>query len=75
LPVSTQQLLQKEVQKWLPQVSLSFATDAQQSPGLIMQVGGAQVAWTTDSYIDGLAELLTQQTANSAAVRLSTDER
>ena len=75
LPVSTQQLLQEEVQKWLPQVRLSFATDAQQAPGLIMQVGGAQVSWTTDSYTDGLAELLTQQTANSAAVRLSTDER
>src|SRR5690606_11619891 len=75
VPVSKQQWLQNGVLNCLPQVMLSFATDAKQSPGLIIQVGGAHVAWTTDTYIDGLAELLTQQAANSAAVRLSTDER
>ncbi len=75
LAKDTQALLQSEVQQWLPDVALSFATDAQQAPGLIMQVGGAQVAWTTDSYMDELAELLTQHAASAAAVRLDTDER
>lgn len=64
LSASTQGLLQKEVQQWLPEVSLSFETNAQQSPGLIMQVGGAQVAWTTDSYMDELAELLKQHASS-----------
>ena len=64
---------EKEVQQWLPKVTLSYITDEQQSPGLIMQVGGAQVAWTTDSYMDELAELLTQHASSAAAVRLTTD--
>lgn len=64
LPAATQDLLQKEVQPWLPEVTLVFETNAQQAPGLIMQVGGTQVAWTTDSYIDELAELLTQHASS-----------
>lgn len=75
LPAATQTLLEKEVQQWLPEVNLSFATDEQQSPGLIMQVGGAQVAWTTDSYMDELAQLLTQHASSAAAVRLTSDGR
>lgn len=65
LAPATQSLLQKEVQQWLPKVSLNFETNATQSPGLIMQIGGAQVAWTTDSYIDELAELLKQHASTS----------
>lgn len=75
LAQDTQALLQSEVQQWLPDVALSFATDAQQAPGLIMQVGGAQVAWTTDSYMDELAQLLTQHASSTASLRLDTDER
>lgn len=70
LSAATQTLLQSQVQQWLPDVVLSFATDAQQSPGLVMQVGGAQVSWTTDSYMDELAQLLTSHTSSAAAVRL-----
>ncbi len=72
---ATQALLQTEVQKWLPEITVSFITDAQQSPGLVMQVGGAQVAWTTDSYMDELAELLAQHATSAVSVRLSTDGR
>lgn len=75
LSAETQELLQKEVQQWLPEVTLSFTTDAQQSPGLVMQVGGAQVAWTTDSYMDELAELLTQHASSAALARSNADER
>lgn len=64
LPTATQTLLQNEVQQWLPDVTLTFETQAEQSPGLIMQIGGAQVAWTTDSYIDELAELLKQHASS-----------
>ena len=75
LSAATQALLQTEVQQWLPEVSLSFATDAQQSPGLVMQVGGAQVSWTTDSYMDEFAELLTTHASSKASVRLTADNR
>lgn len=75
LPVATQNLLQQHVEQWLPKVSLSFATDAQQAPGLVMQVGGAQVAWTTDSYMDELAELLTQHASTAALAPSNADER
>lgn len=68
LPEATQRLLEKEVQQWLPTVKLSFETNAEQSPGLMMQVGGAQVAWTTDSYMDELAELLTQHASSNRGV-------
>ena len=75
LPAATQALLQTEVQQWLPDVTLNFATDERQARGLVMQVGGAQVAWTTDSYMDELAELLTQHAASAAAARLAVDDR
>ena len=75
LPAATQTLLQSEVQQWLPEVTLSFVTDAQQSPGLVMQVGGAQVSWTTDSYMDEFAELLTAHASGAASVRLTTESR
>lgn len=71
LPAATQSLLEQEVQQWLPKVQLTFVTDAQQAPGLMMQVGGAQVAWTTDSYMDELAELLTQHASSAATLRLT----
>ena len=75
LSAATQALLQTEVQQWLPDVTLSFTTDAQQSPGLVMQVGGAQVSWTTDSYMDEFAELLTTHASSKASVRLTADNR
>lgn len=75
LPEATQVLLQTEVQQYLPDVLLSFATDPQQSPGLVMQVGGAQVAWTTDSYMDELAGLLAEDSTATASARLSSSGR
>ena len=75
LSAATQTLLQSQVQQWLPEVVLSFSTDAQQSPGLVMQVGGAQVSWTTDSYMDELAQLLTSHTSSAEIGRASCRER
>ena len=50
--------LEVDLQKILPNVTLHFETDAKQSPGLILRMGGAQVAWTVDTYIEGLDDLL-----------------
>ena len=52
LPDSAQRKMKSELMSILPDCSLRFATDSAQSPGLVLRVGGAQVAWNVDSYID-----------------------
>lgn len=72
--VSSRDPLAKAVQKNLitdlkaivPKVDVSFETDETQSAGLILRVGGAQLAWTVDSYIDGLHAMLDDKFATSA---------
>lgn len=54
LPEAAQAQLTADIKQLLPQLSLRFITDDEQAPGLILQVGGAQVAWTIDSYTDEL---------------------
>ncbi|MFA7437341.1 hypothetical protein [Castellaniella sp.] len=61
------QRLDADLQALLPGVRLTFATDAQQAPGLAIQVGGMQVAWTVDSYMDELDDMVAQHQA--AAMR------
>ena len=56
-----QEQLRRELQQLLPQLALTFTTDAKQAAGLILRVGGAQVAWTLDSYTDELADQLTKR--------------
>lgn len=58
LSLSDQAQLRSDLQQLLPQLTLSFITDAEQAAGLILRVGGAQVAWTLDSYTDELESLL-----------------
>lgn len=58
LPQDARDRLKAELQKLLPEATLGFETDTQQAPGLILRLGGAQVAWTVDTYIDGLEEVL-----------------
>jgi F-type H+-transporting ATPase subunit b len=52
------------LQAQFPDIQLRFETDAAQAPGLMLRMGGAQVAWTVDSYIDGLDALMADQLAN-----------
>ncbi|HOW48100.1 MAG TPA: hypothetical protein PLB26_10635 [Rubrivivax sp.] len=40
------------LQRLLPGVQPHFAVDAAQARGLTLQLGGARVAWTIDSYLD-----------------------
>ncbi len=58
LPQDARARLKADLRKLLPKVTLRFETDAAQAPGLILRLGGAQVAWTVDTYIDGLNALL-----------------
>lgn len=55
-----------ELAHFLPGVELHFAVDAQQSPGVIIQVGGARLAWTIDSYMDGFDAALARMHAAGA---------
>ncbi|MFD1008440.1 F0F1 ATP synthase subunit B family protein [Oceanisphaera ostreae] len=61
LSLNDQAQLRSDLQPLLPQLSLSFMTDAEQAAGLILRVGGAQVAWTLDSYTDELENQLSKR--------------
>lgn len=73
LPETAQQQLRADMERLLPGVGLNFATDPQQAPGLVLRVGGAQVAWTVDSYTDELAGLLGDRLAAAASGRMPAD--
>ena len=73
LPEAAQMQLQTDMDKLLPGIALRFETDAQQSPGLILRVGSAQVAWTLDSYIDEFDALLNDRLATDISNRVRVD--
>lgn len=50
--------LETRLSATLPDIEVSFRTDPAQSPGLGLRLGGAQLDWTVDSYIDGLQAML-----------------
>lgn len=54
LPEETQAHLRSELAAVLPGFTLRFETNPSVSPGISLRLGGAQVAWTVDSYLDGL---------------------
>jgi F-type H+-transporting ATPase subunit b len=54
LPDPVQDSLRAELRAVFPQVTVTFHTDPDQAPGVVLRMGGAQLAWTVDSYIDGL---------------------
>lgn len=63
LLTSAQDELTSGLQAVFPRISVQFETDSEQAPGLVLRVGGAQLAWTVDSYIDGLNALMEEQLA------------
>ncbi|HNP37564.1 MAG TPA: hypothetical protein PKK10_17085 [Woeseiaceae bacterium] len=73
LPEAARLRMQAEVEKLLPGMTLRFATDPQQAPGLILRVGGAQVAWTIDSYTDEFDALLDERTSARVSGRMQND--
>jgi F-type H+-transporting ATPase subunit b len=73
LPQTACEHLEADLRKILPKVKLRFETDANQSPGLILRMGGAQVAWTVDTYIEGLDALLEEHMSSSALKGINHD--
>lgn len=75
LPDAACRQLQADLKQLLPGIGLRIETDPQQAPGLILRVGGAQVAWTVDSYADELGALLGERLATDASGRAGADGR
>lgn len=63
LPEPIQAQLKKELRALIPNVALSFTINAEQAPGLVVQVGGVRVEWTIDSYMEEFEALLTENTS------------
>lgn len=61
LPKPIQDEVTAELRHRFPDIDLRFDTDQTQAPGLVLQIGGAQLAWTIDTYIDGLNDLMSDQ--------------
>src|SRR5690554_486385 len=70
LPDAAQAQMKADIKDLLPGITLRFETNPQQSPGLILRVGGAQVAWTVDSYTEGFNVLLSERLAAGASGRV-----
>lgn len=73
LPVATRNQLQAELDQLLPGTSVLFTTDPQQAPGVILRVGGAQVAWTIDSYTNEFDAILRERMAAGSSGRVQSD--
>ncbi|MCB1675503.1 MAG: hypothetical protein KDI01_04395 [Halioglobus sp.] len=72
LSEAAQRQLQADIEQLLPGITLRFATDTQQAPGLMLRVGGAQVFWTIDSYLDEFDAMLNERLAVSTSGRERT---
>ncbi|NLY16495.1 MAG: F0F1 ATP synthase subunit B [Gammaproteobacteria bacterium] len=61
-----QQQFVTDMKKLLPQLQWEFVLDEKQSPGLRLQMGGAQLDWTIESYVDSLRRLMSEQFVDQA---------
>lgn len=75
LSSSTQEGLVRELETVFPDAKVSFEVDGDQSPGLVLRMGGAQVAWTVDSYLTGLEHLIGQRLADGAELKVRPHEQ
>ncbi len=74
--VTTQAPLSAELREGLadqlsalvPGVEVRFRTDPEQPPGLNLRLGGAQLGWTVESYVDGLQSYLDAQHRQSGLI-------
>jgi F-type H+-transporting ATPase subunit b len=71
LPAKASARLTKKIASVLPGFTVRFASDPSVAPGLTLQLGGAQVGWTVDSYLDGLDALLEDRAGPAIAKGLT----
>lgn len=70
LPEPVQSDLKDELSQVFPGVDVQFRTDDTLAPGLSLRLGGAQLAWTVDTYVDGLDALIAEHLAAGAQTRV-----
>lgn len=63
LPQSARDDLTADVQAVFPDALVRFEIDAGQPPGLVLRIGGAQLDWTLDDYVESLGDLVKAQLA------------
>ena len=61
LPEKTRARFTKSFHKLVADVPLTFETEKTQSLGVVLQLGGARIAWTVESYLDGLEGMLEER--------------
>ena len=71
LPAQTQERLRVALSEVLPDARLDFRTDPARPLGLGLQLGGVQVDWTIESYLDDLAGRLDELAAATAKMGVS----
>ena len=64
LPRSVQDEISATLRERFPDLDVRFETSAAMAPGLSLSLGGAQLSWTVDTYIDGLDALMADQLAS-----------
>ncbi len=75
LPDAAREKLVAEMKGLIPGQKLRFETDPKQATGLILRMGAVHVAWTVDSYIEGLDALLEEHLLHDPVVKVGTDGR
>ncbi|ASK18069.1 MULTISPECIES: F0F1 ATP synthase subunit delta [unclassified Halomonas] len=70
LPEGARQEVEAALQGLVPGLSLRFATDDSQSPGMVLRIGSIQLDWTVDSYTDELVGLLEERLASGESGRV-----
>ncbi|OAN76419.1 F0F1 ATP synthase subunit B [Jannaschia sp. EhC01] len=74
LPSSAQQDLTAHLNHVFPDIPVDFQTDPEQAPGVILRIGGAQLDWTVDGYIDSLDEMMGAQLDEASDARKAPDD-
>ncbi len=72
LPESAAERLRDELASVLPGFAVRIDSDPTVAPGLTVRLGGAQVTWTVDSYLNGLDAVL-EERAGRARKETMTD--
>lgn len=67
LPDEVKETISTKLETVFGSMHVNFEVDAEQSPGIILRIGGAELSWTVDSYIEGLEGAMDAQLAKGAA--------
>ncbi|AVW90898.1 F0F1 ATP synthase subunit B family protein [Celeribacter baekdonensis] len=74
LPEAAQTALGTAFQADFPDVTLAFQTNPDQAPGLVLRMGGAQVAWTVDTYLEGLDAVMQDHLSMGADLKAHSND-